>query len=991
MSKRSFSLSILLLCLFAITSGFSQSGKGVIGGVVKDSAGAVLQGAKINLQPQIRPITTDGQGEFTVTEVDPGTYAVTIAYVGFDSYSGTVTVVAGQTAHINAVLTVGKVSDQVIVTADRPFGEAEAINRTLAAENILQVLPADVIVSLPNANIADALGRMASVTIERDEGEGKYVQIRGTEPRLSNTMVDGVTIPSPESGVRQIKLDTIASDLVDSVEINKTLQANIDADGIGGSVNLVTKTATDTPSMTLYGVGGYTPIIGGREVDQMGGTVGRRFLTGKKLGVLIGGTYDYNGRGINDIEPVPTASSLSPHYDSMDFRDYQYDRSRWGLTGSTDYKLAEGSDISLRGLFSTFRNWGHKWVYTMNDGAAPQYSQDWRRPNMAVGSLALQGKHLLNASTILWSVSVSRSRSLSGSGGANYQWMGDPNAQCQNVPGVSVDRPGWAGCVGSGATGADNGFNKDNYGLTEFDPPTFGQSVQLNLQASGSYARAYHLGTHYGTFELGAKIRNEHKFDDTYNEAYLVPTVCPAGDTGTPATACCPPGAGSNCSTPDSPLPVPVPVASHSEWNESFTDPKYYDVTYGKYPAVTDWAKVKAWVMSPAAQGLISLTGGPGVNSNNYDLIERIPAGYLMNTIELASRVRLVLGLRFEATHVDTLSFDGGATVPPTTLTYKAGGDYLDVLPSGSLRFALDKDSDLRLVYGRGLSRPDPQDLSAAVGQPTLNQTPVTIGLGNPNLKAEHGNNYDVLYERNLNPLGLIQAGYFYKALSDPIVTQQYYSTATFPHVPAGSKVLVTQPINAGSAHVQGVEFSYQQRMSYLPGALRGAGLSANYSYTASQAKDVDPLRTDSPALLRQAPNSWNISPTFDTKRFSMRVGMSFDDKMIYAYQYENLAYVTDANGNPVLGSNGNQETAPKPQVDGTAGPAGDNYLYSHFQFDTQASYNLPFGFQVYAYGLNLNNEVFGFYNGSPQYVVQREYYHPTYAGGIRWTSNREK
>jgi TonB-dependent receptor len=978
MSKRSFSLSVLFLFLFASIAGLSQSGKGVISGVVEDTAGAVLQGAKVTLQPQVRPITTDGQGEFTVTEVNPGTYAVTVSYVGFDTYSGSVTVVAGQTAHIDAVLKIGKVSDQVIVTADRPFGEAEAINRTLAAENILQVLTSDVIVSLPNANIADALGRMASVTIERDEGEGKYVQIRGTEPRLSNTMIDGVTIPSPETGVRQIKLDTIASDLVDSVEINKTLQANIDADGIGGSVNLVTKTATDTPSVTLYGVGGYTPIIGGREVDQMGGTVGKRFGADKKLGVLIGGTYDYNGRGINDIEPVPTASSLTPHYDSMDFRDYQYDRSRWGGTGSADYKLAEGSDISLRGLYSNFRNWGHKFVYTMNDvglydptnptGNAPAYSQDWRRPNMAVGSLALQGKHLMNASTILWSLSVSRSRSLSGSGGANYQWFGPNNDginfNCANVPGVSVNRPGWsAGCSGPGN---QNAFDKNNYGLIEFDPPTFGQSVQLNLQASGDYARTYHMGTHYGTFELGAKIRNEHKFDDTYNEAYLTQD------------------ANGNA------LP-PIPVSQHPEWNESFTDPNYYDGTYGKYPAVTDWAKVKEWVMSPASQGLISLTGGPGVNSNNYDLIERIPAGYVMNTLELASRVRMVLGLRFEATHVDTLSFDGGANPAPTTLTYKAGGDYLDILPSGSLRFALDKDSDLRLVFGRGLSRPDPQDISAAVGQPTLNQTPVTIGLGNPALKAEHGNNYDVLYERNLNPLGLIQAGYFYKQLSDPIVTEQYHSTATFPHVPPGTNVLVTQPINAGSAHVQGVEFSYQQRMSYLPGVLSGAGLSANYSYTNSQAHGVDPLRSDSPALLRQAPNSWNISPTFDTKHFSMRVGMTFDDKMIYQYQYRDLSYVTDANGNPVLDSNGNQETTPSPQVGGTAGPAGDNYLYAHFQFDTQASYNLPGGFQVYAYGLNLNNEVFGFYNGSPQYVVQREYYHPTYAGGIRWNLHRER
>jgi TonB-dependent receptor len=278
----------------------------------------------------------------------------------------------------------------------------------------------------------------------------------------------------------------------------------------------------------------------------------------------------------------------------------------------------------------------------------------------------------------------------------------------------------------------------------------------------------------------------------------------------------------------------------------------------------------------------------------------------------------------------------------------------------------LDKDSDLRLVYGRGLARPDPQDVSAAVSQPTLDQTPVTISIGNANLKAEQANNYDVLYERYLNPLGLLQAGYFYKDLTDPIVTEQFYSTATYPHVPPGTKVLVTQPINAGSAYVQGFEVGFQQRLSYLPGVMGGLGISANYSYTTSAARGL-PNRSDQPALLRDAPNAWNISPTYDTKRFSMRLGISYDGTMIYAYQWTDGADSV-----------------------GVKGPSGDNYLYGHLQVDVQASYKLPMGFSVYAYGLNLNKQVFGFYNGSPQYVVQREYYHPTYAGGLRWTSPHE-
>ena len=329
-----FSLLFLFLALITVGTLLGQNAKASLSGTVKDASGAVLQGARITLEPAVQPQASDDQGEFHFNSLAPGAYKVSVSFVGFDAFTKQVTVAAGQTIQIDAVLKVASNVDEVVVTAERPRGEAAAINRTLAAENIVQVLPAEVITSLPNANIADALGRMASVTIERDEGEGKYVQIRGTEPRLSNTMVDGVTVPSPESGVRQIKLDTIASDLVESVEINKTLQANIDADGIGGSVNLVTKTASDTPSATLYGIGGYTPIIGGRTVDQMGGTIGKRFGASKKLGVLIGGTYDFNGRGINDIEPSPTTSSLTPHYDSMDIRDYIYYRTRWGATAS---------------------------------------------------------------------------------------------------------------------------------------------------------------------------------------------------------------------------------------------------------------------------------------------------------------------------------------------------------------------------------------------------------------------------------------------------------------------------------------------------------------------------------------------------------------------------------------------------------------------------------------------------------------------------------
>ena len=267
-----------------------------------DASQGVLPGARVELQPTGKSAISNGQGEFTITDIVPGRYTLTVSYVGFDPFSTDVNVTGDAASRVEAVLQIGKHNEVVTVSGGRERGEVEAINIEKTADNIVQVLPNEVITSLPNTNIADAVGRLPSVSLERDEGEGKYIQIRGTEPRLSNVTIDGIHVPSPE-GVRNVKLDVIPADLVDMVEINKTLSANQDADAIGGSVNLVTKRATDKPYVTVLGMGGYTPISGNRNLYQFDATAGQRFGTDKKIGLLFGGSYDYNARGIDDLEP----------------------------------------------------------------------------------------------------------------------------------------------------------------------------------------------------------------------------------------------------------------------------------------------------------------------------------------------------------------------------------------------------------------------------------------------------------------------------------------------------------------------------------------------------------------------------------------------------------------------------------------------------------------------------------------------------------------
>jgi TonB-dependent receptor len=942
-------LTLFLLVANLAVAGFAQAGHGTISGHAVDRAGAVLQGARVKLEPGDDTTATDSQGQFRFIGVSPGNYTLTISYIGFAKFSEQVKVSASEESRIEAKMDIAVPTEAVRVVAELPHGEAEAINRERVSDNLLQVIPSSVIMSLPNENIADAVGRLPGVSLERDEGEGKYVQVRGTEPRLNSTTVDGVEIPAPEDNVRQFKLDTIPADIVESIEVNKTLAANQDADAIGGTVNLVTKKAGDLPTLTVEGIGGFTPIVNTRYIGLVTGTVGQRFGASKKFGALFSGSYDYNGRGIDDIEPSPN-DTAAPSYGSMDIREYRYQRKRYGFGGSLDYKLKEGSGLYLHYFDSDFKDYGNKWVYTLNDGGSPEFSTSSRLPDYGIISLAIGGKHVFTDSWMSWELSAARSRELAAAGNPGATFDPIPNSplndltSCVNVPSNDIHLPQWSpSCFGSPT------FDPSQYELTEYDG-TSGITSQVNLQGAISFARNYHLASHFSTFEFGFKERNAHKGQDAYSPTYdqnflANPTVLPM-----------------------------------TNYLSGFSNPNYYFHAYPIGP-VTNYNSIANGLNSAIAQGALSLDEPStifGSDASNFDLTERVSAAYAMNTIEFG-RFRLQTGLRIEATQLDILGFlvTNNATSTNDTVTPQLANTwYWDPLPSVQLRYAITADSDIRAVYGRGISRPNPYDMVPYVTQ-DQSTNPLTISVGNPNLKPEHANDYDVLYEHYLKPYGQIQAGFFYKALSQPIyyLADPHYSGTQYPQFLGDIFDYIANGVNA---KLYGVELAYIQRLGFLPGGWSGFGITANYSKTGSSAGSL-PLRTDNPALQRQTPTMWNLSPTYDRGRFSGRVGATYNSASIYQYQWEQCTVAANAGGG-----------CEDPANLGPKGPLGDNYLYAHLQLDAQASYRVQKNFTVLVQGLNLTDEVFGFYNGSPWYVTQREYYRPTYSFGLRWEPRRE-
>ena len=921
---RSVFLSFLLCNVLWVAGTSAQERRGTITGRIMDASQGVLQGARVELEPGGIAAVSDGHGEFTINNVTAGKYTLTVSYVGFEPFSTEVNVTGETAQHVDATLQVGKQSEMVTVRGERERGEVEAINIERTADNIIQVLPNEVITSLPNTNIADAVGRLPSVSLERDEGEGKYIQIRGTEPRLSNVTIDGIHVPSPE-GVRNVKLDVIPADLVDMVEINKTLSANQDADAIGGSVNLVTKSATNQPYVSLLGMGGYTPISGGRNQYQFAGTAGQRFGPDKKVGLLFGGSYDYNARGINDIEPAyPSPPPSVPN--TMDLREYLYDRTRYGFGGEADYKIGEMSSVYLRGLYSKFKDFGEQWAYTPGinafvsgpadpnntcgitttgeaQGCGSTGLQDVnRKPGQTIFSVQTGARHALRSTLLAYQVALSQAHYTGGfprmgfnGPGANDNSVAfavdtkDPfTPKFQVLNGVNLYDPA-AYSLGFGFTENNSIFERDIVG-----------DISLNKQ--------YSVGSHYSSFEVGFKgwdAQKTQRYDrEFYNSA-----------GGQPMT----------------------------QFLSNYTDKNYYFGTY-TYGPVTSFSKILAAVQS----------GGTSPDLQNnlqnaFNIGERIWAGYAMNTISFG-KLRLQAGVRIESTQDSLLANKLDTTTDPITVTpLHQNNSYINVFPSVQAQYRFGSDTILRGSYGMGIARPNFGDIAPYfIDDPTSNPE---FSRGNPNLKPTHAQNFDVLLEHYLKPLGIIQAGFFYKALTDPIYN------VTLPFESATEATLTNGP----SAHITGLEAAWQQRLSFLPGALNGIGVRANYSYTTSRASFPNAVgeRTDHPSLVRTAPNNWNFDVTYDKKGFSARMGLTHNDGYIWSYA-----------------------GAPSKLAD------GDTYLYPHTQVDAQVSYWIPrsHGLQAIVSMLNLNNEVFGFYNGSEQFPIQREYYNRTISAGLRWT-----
>lgn len=923
----------------------AQGPTGSLRGTVTDVDGRIVPGALVRVDNTRLGAYVDSAGRYRVTDIPAGSYVVHISKLGFAVDSSRIQIGTDATQTYDARLRASAaVLGSVVVTAQR-LGESQAaaLDRRQSAPNIVNVLAGDAIRELPNLNAAEAAGRIPGVTTERDEGEGKYVQIRGTEPRLSNVTIDGAHVPGTERGNRMPKLDDVPSDVLAAIEVSKTLTAEQDADAIGGSVNLVTKTPEGAPQGYVAGQYGQMPLLT-RTQFQGGFAYGGRYGTDGRLGLLLGGSGDRNNRAINDLEPAWNVDSTGRSFPvEWSQRDYVYRRNRYGMGGDIDYRFAGGSTVYLKGLYSYFENFGTTYVNDVSTavtgssfgstgdslgagsrgfGTGVEVTREAynRTPRETMYGFTTGG------STQLGPLDVKASANIAGTAQHERDYRFSP---------FVYDGPGGQGLtvaydasnpkvptfqyVNGGMTSAANtpaNFLLNNYFTVDGNTNGYDDGGSLDLSTPWKMG-----GIGSSLLRFGAKMRSERK-DFTSNRASF----------------------SSN-----------TPFAL-SDAGIGVTDPSYYNevsraFTLGVVPShdvTAQYEDTHAFQnRSNAARNALS----------SYRGSEKVYAGYVSNTVTIGA-FEAYLGLRVENTnatylgHVQTRDSTGAASpvreVPGTQT-------YTDLFPSVQLKYTVGDGTDARVAVTRGIARPDYSQLAPSlVGSTDLasRNNPSALTAGNPDLKPQHAWNYDLLVEHFFPSVGVISGGVFYKQLTDAILTRRFTYNGPVVELVGFQG---TRPENGGSGHLSGVEAEWQQRLNFLPGLARGLGFDLNYTHVNSSVL-VDTTGRKAP-LMRQSPNLANAALTYELGRVAARGA--------WAYQGANIASYGD----------------------GLPDGLGDTYFYAHSQFDASVLFNVSSRVQLQFQGLNLNNAIFGFFQGTPahDYSIQREYYGRTLYLGAKY------
>ena len=918
------------VALLAFLAGLAPAAfaQGSVSGTVTNAAtGATLEGARVVLQGSGREATTDSLGTYRFDQVPAGEIMLAVSYTGLTSQQVPVTVAAGAVTQKNVGLTSDIYKLDTFVVASEREGNAKAITLQRLSDGVKNVVSTDAFGGLAG-NPADLAMRLPGVEGESVGGDMRYLRIRGLHQNLSSITQDGNRIADAASAgaTREFQFQTVDSDSIERIEVTKSPTPDQDGDSIGGVVNLVSKSAFDSsPERRIRGsVGAIWRATDPRDPSRPNASFSYSEVFGGKLGVAVNLAYRPHGSIIDvstqGFELLPAGRTAPAYQYLLTVQDFRNVRTRSGAGLKLDYKWSD--QVRFYAKFQLNKHIEHTdnsqvtWQttqgvattdaagnFTGTNGIIPGYTDYETRvrpvPNSTV-ALSSQANYKLGTTKTMNFGGVHRH----GPWNLDYDLYSSKSKAYypgNNTFTFTLRNAGWT-------------IRRDDRLY-----PTITQTAGADWNALESYtensytsARMVGWDNYLGaalnvkrTFALwkpvmiktGVRFRQQARdLDNTpYNTAYLGPDLVMG------------PNAANGGRNDDN-------LAQFGLMNRPFPDTELRRYGFVPFPAFQAVGRIDHLdddiARNPTHWRRALATDLQSALTNNQQFVEQIRAAYLMGQTQLG-RLTVLTGVRIEDTETEgegalqmvtpeeRARRTAWGTAPLTDAEIqrraveefgrrqKRSGEYRSVFPGLHLKYQFTPNLLTRVSFSESIGRPN---VGTLIPRTTVNYDNQTVSSSNPSLEPQWAQNFDVTGEFYFEPAGMFTAGVFQKDI------KRFIYTAGGAVIGSGADngfngeyagFLLTTQYNGGRAKVKGVEVSYSQQFTFLPGIWKGLGAFANATwmnasgnYGAGNAIALAP----NPRVAGFNPFIANAGVSYIRSRLNLRASFNYRHKYLLGF-----------------------------------------------------------------------------------------------------------
>ena len=821
--------------------------QGTVRGRIVDGSKQILPGASIYIDKLHTGVTSDINGFYTLPNLDPGTYTLKVSYVGYDPVLINITIPEGKTLEKDVVMKEG-VELQEVVIGGALQGQNRAINAQKSNLGITNIVSADQVGKFPDSNIGDALKRISGINVQYDQGEARFGQVRGTSADLSSVTINGNRVPSAEGDTRNVQLDLIPADMVQTIEVNKVITPDMDADAIGGSINLVTKNSPYKRIISATAGSGWNK-VSEKAQTNLGFTYGDKFFN-DKLGLIVSASYQYAPSGSDNTEFEWKQTDAGELYlKNYEIRQYYVTRERQSYSAALNWDITSNHKLFFKGIFNNRNDWENRYRTTLKDlnkksvdntadvriqtkGGTPD-NKNARLEQQRTMDFTLGGEHLLGKVSVDWNVSYAKASEER----PNERYIDYVLKKQKFTPDLSdLRKPYYSPQSGYSMT-LDNTFSLKE--VTEEQEDIQEKDFKLNLNLELPLRK----GEFGNKLKFGGKLVAKSKDKDKDHYGYE-----PLNEDG----------------------------FDSSSFTNIVSQNRDGFMPGDKYKAGSFISKDYLGNLDLNNSSLFKKTQTLEEIAVSFNAKETVTAGYLRFDQNLGKKWKMMAGVRLENTHIKYSGMNYDANKDELTHTAESKKSYLNVLPSLLVKYDANDELKVRASFTNTISRPK---YSALI--PNVNITKDDeISMGNPDLDATISYNLDLSADYYFKSIGLVSAGVFYKRINDFIVDQRIsdyvYNGETYQKF--------TQPKNAGNADLLGVELGYQRDFGFIAPALKHFGFYGNYTYTYTRVSDFNFEGRENESGLRlpgSPKNTANASLYYERSGLNVRLSYNYASAFI--------------------------------------------------------------------------------------------------------------